>query len=199
MLIVDKPGGLLSVPGRGKDKQDCLLSRVRHDFCDALIVHRLDMETSGLMVLARSRETHRQLSQSFEQRRVKKHYKAIVFGQIRNESGLIDIPLRCDWANRPRQKVDYVIGKPSRTYYKVRSYDVEADTTYVDLYPETGRTHQLRIHMKSIGHPIAGDQLYMNGRQQSPYSSGLLLHAVSLEFNHPKTNESVHFVCESPF
>lgn len=198
MLVVDKPSGLLSVPGKGEGKEDCLLSRVQQEFADALIVHRLDMETSGAMVLARNKEVHRQLSQLFEQREVQKRYIAVVDGRIANATGIVDLPLICDWPNRPRQMVDYDVGKPSVTRYKVLWRDVEQNTTRVELEPETGRSHQLRVHMQSLGHPILGDRLYASEEQQAK-APRLLLHALSLAFTHPLSGEPMRFVCEPPF
>ena len=198
LLVVDKPSGLLSVPGRGEHKQDCLLSRLQVEYEDAMIVHRLDMETSGVMVLARNKETHRKLSGLFEQREVQKRYIAVVDGRIITAAGKIDLPLICDWPNRPRQIVDHTQGKPSITLYKVMSRNIEENTTRVELEPETGRSHQLRVHLQSIGHPILGDRLYGSG-QQSSKAPRLLLHALSLGFEHPVTSEPLRFVCESPF
>jgi len=198
LLVVNKPSGLLSVPGRGADKQDCLLSRLLTEYNDALIVHRLDMETSGLMVLARNKQVHRKLSQLFEQREVQKKYIAVVDGQVQNQQGKIDLPLICDWPNRPRQIVDHVQGKPSVTRYKVIQRDTRKNLTRIELEPETGRSHQLRVHCQSLGHPILGDRLYANTAQQSK-APRLLLHAVSLMFTHPLTLESRSFSCETPF
>ena len=135
LLVVDKPSGLLSLPGRGEDKQDCLLSRLQTEYDDALIVHRLDMETSGVMVLARNKQIHRKLSSLFKQREVQKRYITVVDGRIKDAAGLIDLPLICDWPNRPRQIVDYVQGKPSITRYKVLLRDIEQETTHVELEP----------------------------------------------------------------
>ena len=198
LLVVDKPSGLLSVPGRGENKQDCLLSRVNVEYDDALTVHRLDMETSGVIVFARNKEIHRKLSGLFEQREVQKRYIAIVDGRIKDAAGKINLPLICDWPNRPRQIVDHVQGKPSVTRYKVLSRNIEENTTRVELEPETGRSHQLRVHLQSLGHPILGDRLYANKQQQSK-APRLLLHALSLGFIHPVTSEPLRFVCESPF
>ena len=198
LLVVDKPSGLLSVPGRGEDKQDCLLSRVKTVYDDALIVHRLDMETSGVMVLARNKDMHRKLSGLFEHREVQKRYIAVVDGRIKNAAGKIDLPLICDWPNRPRQIVDHDQGKPSVTRYKALTRNIEENTTRVELEPETGRSHQLRVHLQSIGHPILGDRLYANEQQQA-MAPRLLLHALSLGFVHPVTSEPLRFVCESPF
>jgi tRNA pseudouridine32 synthase/23S rRNA pseudouridine746 synthase len=198
LLVVDKPSGLLSVPGRGEDKHDCLLSRVKTEYEDALIVHRLDMETSGVMVFARNKEIHRKLSGLFEQREVQKRYIAVVDGRIKDAAGMINLPLICDWPNRPRQIVDHDLGKPSVTRYKALTRNIEENTTRVELEPETGRSHQLRVHLQSIGHPILGDRLYANEQQQAK-ASRLLLHALSLSFVHPITSEPMRFVCESPF
>ncbi len=198
LLVVDKPSGLLSVPGRGAEKRDCLVSRLQVEYADALIVHRLDMETSGVMVLARSKAVHRQLSLLFQQREVQKRYIAVVDGRIPDASGLIDLPLICDWPNRPRQIVDHDQGKPSRTRFKVLWRNVEESTTRVELEPETGRSHQLRVHLQSLGYPILGDRLYANKRQQSK-APRLLLHALSLGFVHPLTAEPLRFVCDAPF
>ena len=198
LLVVNKPSGLLSVPGRGEDKQDCLLSRLQVEYNDVLIVHRLDMETSGLMVLARNKQAHRNLSQQFEKREVQKKYFAIVDDRIENAEGKIDLPLICDWPNRPRQVVDHAQGKPSITRYKVLRHDIEKNSTEVELEPETGRSHQLRVHLQSIGHPILGDRLYANEQQQLK-APRLLLHASSLKVIHPITTEPLRFICEVPF
>ncbi|HHI93895.1 MAG TPA: RNA pseudouridine synthase [Gammaproteobacteria bacterium] len=198
LLVVNKPSGLLSVPGRGKDKQDCLVSRVQMEFSDALIVHRLDMETSGLMVLARNKMAHRQLSGLFQQRAVQKHYVAIVDGVLQDETGSIDLPLICDWPNRPRQKVDQQQGKPSRTLFTVLGPGIDAGSTRVKLVPETGRSHQLRVHMQSLGHAILGDRFYAS-EQALAKSPRLLLHAALLAFVHPLSAEPLQFVSDVPF
>lgn len=198
LLVVNKPNGLLSVPGRGDDRQDCLVSRVQEAFPDALTVHRLDMETSGLTVLARNKITHRQLSGLFQQRAVQKRYIAVVDGVLREATGSIDLPLICDWPNRPRQKVDHQHGKPSRTLFTVLGAGVDAYSTRVELTPETGRSHQLRVHMQSLGHSILGDRLYAD-KQARAKSSRLLLHAMSLAFAHPVSSEPLRFFSEAPF
>lgn len=198
LLVVDKPSGLLSVPGRGEGKQDCLLSRVQVEYPDALIVHRLDMETSGVIVLARNKAVHRQLSLLFQNRDVTKRYIAVVDGRIPNAAGVIDLPLICDWPNRPRQIVDHEQGKPSLTRYKVLWRNIEEDTTRLELEPETGRSHQLRVHLQSLGYPILGDRLYATTEQQAK-APRLLLHALSLSFEHPLTAEPMRFVCEPSF
>lgn len=197
LLIVDKPAGLLSVPGRGDDKQDCLLSRVQQAYPDALAVHRLDMSTSGLLVLARGKAMHSAMSKLFRDRLVDKTYIAVVAGLVASEQGEIDLPLICDWPNRPRQMVDHTIGKPSLTRYRVLARDAVADATTVELEPVTGRSHQLRVHLASLGHPILGDDLY--GGAATGRAERLLLHAARIAFVHPSTAETVEFASAPPF
>lgn len=198
MLVFNKPAGLLSVPGRGEDKQDCLSTRVQAEFPDALVVHRLDMETSGVLVMARGKQIQSQLSQLFQNRDVRKQYIAVVDGRVVQPRGQIDLPLITDWPNRPRQMVDQEHGKPSRTYYSVLVRDIEGNTTRVELIPETGRSHQLRVHMQALGHAILGDRLYADEDTQKK-SNRLMLHAVSLSFIHPVTREPLRFLSEVPF
>lgn len=196
-IVVNKPSGLLSVPGRGPDKQDCLSARVQREFPDALVVHRLDMETSGLMVFARGIDAQRALGRAFEQRTVQKQYIAIVTGLLTTDHGTVDLPLICDWPNRPRQMVSHELGKPSTTHYQVMARDVHGPHTRVALTPITGRSHQLRVHMAALGHPILGDSLYAS----APPTAGerLLLHATTLRFPHPATGEPVHSAAAVPF
>lgn len=197
LVVADKPSGLLSVPGRGADKADCLAARVQAEFPDALSVHRLDMSTSGLLVLARGAEMHRQLSRLFEERQVGKRYLAIVDGLLAEDSGEVDLPLICDWPNRPRQMVDFAIGKPSLTRFTVRWRDAATDRSAVELEPVTGRSHQLRVHMAALGHPILGDELY--GGPAENRAPRLLLHAMDLAFIHPATKTARQFHSEPPF
>ena len=193
LIVVNKPAGLLAVPGRGADKQDCLASRVQAEFPDALVVHRLDMATSGLLLFARGAEMQRRLSHLFRERLVSKRYVAVVSGRVETPSGEIDLPLMRDWPNRPRQKVDLASGKPSLTRYRVLAHD--KGTTRVELEPVTGRTHQLRVHMAASGYPILGDALYgEEGRAER-----LLLHASTLGFVHPLNAEPLSFASEPPF
>ncbi len=192
LLVVNKPAGLLSVPGRGSDKQDCLIHRVQQRFANALIVHRLDMSTSGLMVLALGNEIQRMLSIQFQNREVSKQYIAVVNGKLKDKQGMIDLPLITDWPNRPRQMVDHMIGKPSLTRYELIEYDQNSDASRVRLNPQTGRSHQLRVHMMSIGHPILGDELYADD-ETFKKAPRLLLHAQQLGINHPITDEKLWF------
>ena len=198
LIVVDKPTRLLSVPGRGPEKQDCLVSRLQVEFPDALIVHRLDFDTSGLLVLARGKTMHRELSILFQERRVEMRYVAVVNGKPESDSGEVNLPLIVDWPNRPLHKVDFEIGKPALTLYQLLGYDPERDCSRIALTPETGRTHQLRVHMQSLGHPILGDPLYAdeNAREKS---DRLLLHAEYLSFVHPATKKTLRFSCNAPF
>ncbi len=198
LIVVNKPSGLLSVPGRGEGKADCLITRVQQDYPDALIVHRLDCDTSGLIVIARGKEMHRRLSIAFASRKVDKRYVARVDGRLAQGKGIVDLPLLVDWPNRPLHRVDFENGKPSLTRYRVLSYDAASDSTRVELVPETGRTHQLRVHMQALGHAILGDSLYAGpaARQKAPR---LLLHAEYLAFTHPLTDELLSFDCPPAF
>lgn len=175
VIVVNKPSGLLSVPGRGADKQDCVIHRIQADYPEALIVHRLDMATSGLLLLARGPAMQRQLSLDFAERRVHKRYLAVLQGRLASDEGEVNLPLASDWPNRPRQQVNVEHGKPSLTRYRVLAH--EAGHTRVELEPVTGRTHQLRVHMLALGHPILGDTLY---GPAEPLAPRLLLHASAL-------------------
>lgn len=207
LLVLDKPAGLLAVPGRGPDKQDCLSSRAQALWPDALIVHRLDMATSGLLVMARGLPVQRALSLAFEQRRVHKRYQAVVAGALAEPEGSIDLPLMIDWLNRPRSIVHQQHGKPSLTRWRRLAAapwqpDAPADrpviTTRLELEPVTGRTHQLRVHLQAIGHPIVGDPLYATSEQQG-WSGRLLLHACELSLPHPASGQTLSFHSPCPF
>ena len=191
LVVVRKPPGLLSVPGRGPERADCVSARVQQRLPDALVVHRLDMATSGLLLMARGAEAQRRLSAAFAERRVAKRYTAVVAGWIAEDCGEVDLPLICDWPNRPRQIVDLVQGKPALTRWQVVSRH-EAMTTRVELEPVTGRSHQLRVHLQSIGHPIVGDELYAPVPWQQA-SSRLLLHACHLQLEHPTSGQWLTF------
>ena len=190
-LVVDKPAGLLCVPGRGPDKQDCLAARVQATYADALVVHRLDMATSGLWLMARGADAQRSLSRAFADRQVAKRYVAVVAGRL-DAAGWqeIDLPLAADWPNRPRRIVDAVNGKPSRTRWRVLEHGT--GTTRLELEPVTGRSHQLRVHLLALGHPIVGDALYAPPVIAAA-SPRLLLHASELAFNHPATGGPMAF------
>ena len=198
LLVVDKPSGLLSVPGRGPGMDDNLASRVQARFPGALTVHRLDMDTSGLLVMALNPAVHRALGRLFELRQVEKEYIAVVAGRVDDRERSIDLPLIADWPNRPRQMVDFAQGKPALTHLEVLSHDAASDTTRVRLLPETGRSHQLRVHLQAIGHPILGDDLYAppDILAQAPR---LLLHAAALGFRHPISGAWLIVKSEPPF
>jgi tRNA pseudouridine32 synthase/23S rRNA pseudouridine746 synthase len=193
LVVMNKPVGLLTVPGRGPDKQDCLVLRARQSFPDALVVHRLDMATSGLIVFGRGAEMQKSLSRSFREHRVVKRYTAVVAGKPA-QSGEIDLPIAADWPNRPKQKVDANAGKPSLTRYWLLAHDAEEDISRLELAPITGRTHQLRLHMAAIGHPILGDTLYGGRRAER-----MLLHAHLLSFVHPLTGKTLECACPPQF
>lgn len=209
LLVVNKPAGLLSVPGRGIDKSDNLTLRVQKKFPDARSVHRLDMSTSGLLVFARGADMHRRLSCLFRERAVKKSYMAIVSERVMSTAGEIDLPLASDWLNRPRQKVDFAIGKPSLTRYSLLDYlkypahvcgqqgGCGLSASRIELEPVTGRTHQLRVHMAAIGHPVLGDELY--GNNVGNYTDRLLLHARELIFIHPLNGNLLTLTSKAPF
>ncbi len=198
LLVINKPSGLLSVPGRGIHKQDCLIHRVHAEFPEALIVHRLDMSTSGLLLLARSREVQRAMSVQFQERQIGKRYEALVDGIVGDHQGEVNLPLITDWPNRPKQKVDLQSGKPSITRYKVIASETALGATRIALYPETGRSHQLRVHMLALGHAILGDELYAPEVVRNKVDR-LQLHACELAFCHPINNESLVLDSSAPF
>jgi len=196
IVVVDKPAGLPSVPGRAAGLQDCAAQRVQAVHPDALVVHRLDMATSGLLLFARGADVQRRLSRAFATRAVDKRYVAVVAGRLADERGEIDLPLAADWPNRPRQVVDHERGKPSLTRYAVLARD--AHTTRVALEPLTGRSHQLRVHLAAIGHAILGDTLYAGANAQSA-APRLLLHASMLGFVHPHDGRRFEIESTAPF
>lgn len=198
LLVLNKPAGLLSVPGRGPEKQDCLISRILLDFPAALTVHRLDMGTSGIIMVALDKDTHRQLNTQFLQREVDKQYIAVVSGRPQPAEGLIDKPMICDWPNRPRQMIDEEKGKPSQTRYETLEYIPANDSSRLLLTPVTGRTHQLRLHLQSIGHAILGDGLYASP-EVAAAAGRLLLHASRLAFAHPASGEPILIESAAPF
>jgi len=208
LLVLDKPAGLLSVPGRGPENADNLASRVQTAYPEALNVHRLDQATSGLIVMARDPATHRELSRQFAAREVQKSYLAIVAGQLAADSGQIDLPLAADWPNRPRQRIDHAAGKPAVTQWRVISRNPANEafpggTTRLELMPLTGRSHQLRVHLSALGHPIVGDALYAPAEiapaEIAAAASRLLLHAAELRLIHPATKREMAWRAECPF
>lgn len=201
LLVIDKPSGLLAVPGRGEDKQDCLSARAQCRYPDALVVHRLDMATSGLMLMASGAAVQRLLSQAFADRSVTKRYVAIIDGTLTQpvaDWGVIDLPISVDWPNRPRRVIDHEHGKPSMTRWRVLPNNRVDNTTRVELEPVTGRSHQLRVHLQALGHAIVGDALYASARVHA-VSERLLLHACSLEIGHPVSAQPMRFCSIAPF
>lgn len=195
VLLVDKPAGLLSVPGKGAHLADCLLSRVQSAFPEALLVHRLDRDTSGVMIFALTPHAQRHLGLQFEKRQVRKTYVARVAGEVSEDTGTVDLPLAVDWPNRPLQKVDREAGRSAVTEWRVvRRGDGE---TRVRLFPKTGRSHQLRVHMREIGHPILGDPFYASGADRA--HPRLMLHAEALRFRHPDGGRGVSISSRAPF
>ncbi|QDL94293.1 RNA pseudouridine synthase (plasmid) [Paroceanicella profunda] len=196
LILVSKPSGILSVPGRGDHLQDCIATRARSLYAGARIVHRLDLDTSGIMVLGLTAEAHRVLSMQFEARKTRKRYLARVWGQVAGESGQVDLPLAFDPPNRPRQKVDHAAGRPSQTDWQVIAREAEA--TRLALTPLTGRSHQLRVHMCALGHPILGDPLYAEGPARSA-AGRLQLHSEYLGFHHPADGRWIDAEDPCPF
>lgn len=208
LLIVNKPADLLTVPGRGPDKQDCLINRITHygqnsksshasRWASARIIHRLDMATSGIVILALNHATQAAMGKLFSERKISKRYIAIVAGQVTRTED-INFPLICDWPNRPKQKVDHEQGKHATTQIELASYNPSDDTSRILLTPITGRSHQLRVHMLAIGHPILGDYFYAPPDIKNQ-SNRLLLHAEYIAFLHPLTQEHINIHCPATF
>ncbi|WP_392551756.1 bifunctional tRNA pseudouridine(32) synthase/23S rRNA pseudouridine(746) synthase RluA [Orbus wheelerorum] len=197
IVVVNKQSGLLSVSGNKPEYQDSIIHRLQQKYSYVESVHRLDMATSGIMVAALSKLADREIKKQFRERIPKKRYIARVFGHLAHDHGKVDVPLICDWPNRPKQMVDYENGKQALTHYNVISRN-ENNTTDVELLPHTGRSHQLRVHMQAIGHPILGDKFYA-GPEAFAMASRLLLHAQMLTINHPLSGESMMFSCDPDF
>ncbi len=196
LLLVDKPAGLLSVPGKAEGLADCLEARVRAEYPEALLLHRLDMDTSGLMIFARSRLAQRHVGWQFERRQLKKTYIARVLGLPAAPEGRIDLPLTCDWPRRPLQKVCHATGKPSVTDWRMTG---QADgNARLELAPLTGRSHQIRVHLTEIGHPILGDRFYAPPAALAA-APRLMLHAETLTLRHPEGGAWVSFRAPAPF
>ena len=197
LVAVDKPAGQLSVPGRGDDKADCTWTRVCVHWPDALVVHRLDQATSGLMLFAHGPGMQRMLSRAFAERRVDKRYIAVVHGLVAGDNGRIELPLAADWPQRPRQRIDHEAGKPALTGWHVLQRDAARRRTRLLLQPVTGRTHQLRVHLAALGHAIVGDALYA-----APHDAAvprLLLHASELQLTHPLDGSTLKLQSQAPF
>jgi len=201
LLVLDKPSGLLAVPGRGPDLQDCLARRVQELFPTALVVHRLDRDTSGLMLMALDAAAQRDLSRQFEQRQVKKHYRCIVRGVPDRSSGLVDLPIARDPARPPRYQIDHETGRPSQTHWRV--LERLGDRARLDVEPITGRSHQIRLHLATLGHPILGDPLYGDDETRADCETSLaprlLLHATLLAVTPPADGRRVEWRSVCPF
>ncbi len=194
--MVEKPSGLLSVPAKPPCSPDCVETRLRGEFPEVLLVHRLDFETSGVMVFARTRLAQRHLNWQFQRREVDKTYLARVLGRVKAVEGRIEMPLTCDWPNRPRQKVCYREGRPALTDWRVA--DRANDVTRMVLHPLTGRSHQIRVHLAAIGHPILGDPCYGSPAAVAA-ADRLQLHAAGIAFRHPDGGARVSFLSQPPF
>ncbi len=195
ILVVDKPAGLLSVPGKGDHLADCLIARIALVFPMVLLVHRLDRDTSGVMIFALTRHAQRHLGLQFEKRQVRKTYVARVWGRLEEDSGTINLPIAVDWPNRPRQHIDHEAGREAITDWRVIRRD-EGETR-VRLTPHTGRSHQLRVHMLALGHPILGDPFYATGPARD--FPRLMLHSESLRLRHPDGGKHMRFTAPCPF
>ncbi|GHF78449.1 bifunctional tRNA pseudouridine(32) synthase/23S rRNA pseudouridine(746) synthase RluA [Thalassotalea marina] len=196
IVVLNKPSGLLTVPGRLPEHQDCLQHRVQSVLPSATIVHRLDMATSGVIIMALNRNAHVEISRQFEKRLTQKRYIARIFGHLASNTGSVDAPLICDWPNRPKQKIDHELGKKALTHYQLLLK--EEQSTIVELTPVTGRSHQLRVHMLSLGHPILGDKLYAH-EQARTMATRLQLHAQQLRIAHPVSKLAMQFNASCEF
>jgi tRNA pseudouridine32 synthase/23S rRNA pseudouridine746 synthase len=195
ILVVNKPAGLLSVPGKGPELADCLIARLEAVYPQVLLVHRLDRDTSGVMVFGLTPHAQRHLGLQFEKRQTKKTYLARIAGRLEPKTGTVDLPLIVDWPNRPLQKVDHETGKPAVTEWRVMKASDEESR--VKLYPQTGRSHQLRVHMLALGHPILGDPLY--APETADQYPRMMLHAEELRLRHPDGGEGMKFRVAAPF
>lgn len=195
ILVVNKPAGLLSVPGKGPELADCLIARLEAAYPQVLLVHRLDRDTSGVMVFGLTAHAQRHLGLQFEKRQTKKTYLARITGRLEPKTGTVVLPLIVDWPNRPLQKVDHETGKPAVTEWRVMKASDEESR--VKLYPQTGRSHQLRVHMLALGHPILGDPLY--APETADQYPRMMLHAEELRLRHPDGGEGMKFRVAAPF
>jgi len=199
LIVVNKPSGLLSVPGRGAGKEDCLSRRVQAEFPDAMIVHRLDMGTSGIVVMGRGAKAQRVLSILFQERKVRKRYQALVDGHWTvAATGEIELPIGVDLPNHPKQIVDHAMGRPCQTRYRVLDIGAARAVSRIELEPITGRSHQLRVHMEAMGHPIIGDDFYGTPASFAK-AERLMLHACQIEIRHPETGAPLRIDCPPPF
>ncbi len=198
LLVVNKPEFLLTVPGRAPENKDCVITRLQKHFPEAVIVHRLDLDTSGLLIVPIQREAMSHIARQFQERKINKRYEAIVWGKVAEQAGSIELPIKADWENRPKQIIDFEKGKNALTHYHVLEINESNQQSRLSLHPITGRSHQLRLHCKEIGHPIIGCDMYAH-EQALAASPRLLLHACEISFTHPATKETLHISSPVPF
>jgi tRNA pseudouridine32 synthase / 23S rRNA pseudouridine746 synthase len=198
LLLINKPEFLLSVPGRHRLNKDCMITRIQQKYPTATVVHRLDLDTSGIMIVALNKDCHRNISRQFQERKVHKTYHAVVYGNVEKDEGTVELPIKTDWENRPLQIICHENGKHALTHYQVLERDIENNSTRLLLKPHTGRTHQLRIHMREIGHPILGCDMYAH-EEALKMSPRLMLHATTLEFEHPDSGDAIFGECQPEF
>jgi tRNA pseudouridine32 synthase/23S rRNA pseudouridine746 synthase len=198
LLVVNKPEFLLTVPGRAPENKDCVITRLQKNYPEAVIVHRLDLDTSGLLIVPIQREAMSHIARQFQERKIQKRYEAIVWGKVKESSGTIALPIKADWENRPLQMIHFEGGKRALTHYRRLDYCEKTDQTRLNLVPVTGRSHQLRIHCREIGHPIIGCDMYAH-EEALRASERLLLHACEISFTHPATKKAIHVESTVPF
>lgn len=198
LLVVNKPEFLLSVPGRAPENKDCVITRLQEQFPEAMIVHRLDLDTSGLLIVPIQRAAMSHLARQFQERKIYKRYQAVVWGKIRESAGSIELPIISDWVNRPKQRIDFLNGKHALTHYRILHIDHGTQQSRIELNPVTGRSHQLRIHCREIGHPIIGCDMYAHAEALAA-SKRLLLHASDISFTHPESGEKINVHSPVPF
>ncbi len=198
LLVVNKPEFLLTVPGRAPENKDCVITRLQQGFPNAVIVHRLDLDTSGLLIVPVERQAMSHIARQFQERTIEKEYEALVWGKVANRHGSIDLPIKADWENRPKQCIHFEHGKPALTHYERLDYDHDKDRSRVALKPVTGRSHQLRIHCRELGHPILGCDMYAH-EEALKASPRLLLHARYISFIHPISEKRMYVESSSPF
>lgn len=198
LLVVNKPEFLLTVPGRAPENKDCVITRLKKDFPEAVIVHRLDLDTSGILIVPIVRSAMSHLARQFQERKIYKRYEAIVWGEVKEQIGEVDLPIIVDWENRPLQCINFETGRNALTHYQKLGFDVQTQQTRLELKPITGRSHQLRLHCREMGHPIIGCDLYAHPAARAA-SPRLLLHAKEISFTHPHTNERLTIQSPVPF
>jgi len=198
LLVVNKPEFLLSVPGRAPENKDCVITRIQEQFPDAVIIHRLDLDTSGLLIIPIQRSAMSYLARQFQERKIHKRYQAVVWGKLKATYGTVELPIKADWINRPKQQIAISDGKHALTHYRVLDFDEDKNQTRVELNPITGRSHQLRIHCRELGHPVIGCDMYAHSEALAA-SKRLLLHASDISFRHPQSGEIISVHSPTPF